>query len=443
MTQLVSESASLGAKKYVHLARTSPSKHESRQDDAALVFIQSRLPEAAVNRTTIQSFKPICSLILSGLLTTGLLAAPAAKNPPPPPASGTFVYTGSLNVARYNHTATLLPSGDVLVVGGIGVNGAYTSFASAELYNPKTGKWTLTGSMSVGRTDFTATLLANGEVLVAGGTDYEINCYATAELYNPSTGQWTLTGSMTQPRCLHSATLLPDGEVLVSGGVNGVYSTNTATVSASEIYNPETGRWTATGSLNVSRAEAATLLLDVGEVLSAGGYNNTGNNAQNTYLTSAELYDPSTQAWTLTSSFSAGVGLPTPPALLTNGDALIANDAQFYTPGSATWSATGPIPTVAQPPTKAVALGNSNVLATGCQCKTTNPNYPCGFGPTNFAYLYSFSGNTWSLTGRMNFARFYHTMTLLSNGDVLVAGGFYRSPMNNTEVLNTAELYTP
>jgi N-acetylneuraminic acid mutarotase len=164
----------------------------------------------------------------------------------------------------------------VLVVGGIGVNGAYTSFASAELYNPKTSKWTFTGSMSVGRTDFTATLLPNGEVLVAGGTDYEINCYATAELYNPSTGQWTLTGSMTHPRCLHSATLLPDGEVLVSGGVNGVYSTNTATVSASEIYNPETGTWTATGSLNVSRAEAATLLLDEGEVLSAGGYNNPG-----------------------------------------------------------------------------------------------------------------------------------------------------------------------
>jgi Kelch motif len=71
--------------------------------------------------------------------------------------------------------------------------------------------------MSVGRTAFTATLLQNGEVLVAGGTDYNENCWNTAELYNPSTGQWTLTGSMIEPRCLHSATLLSNGEVLVSG----------------------------------------------------------------------------------------------------------------------------------------------------------------------------------------------------------------------------------
>jgi N-acetylneuraminic acid mutarotase len=78
--------------------------------------------------------------------------------------SGTFTLT------------TLLGNGEVLVTGGLGVNGAYTTLASAELYDPKKGKWTVTGSMSVGRSAFTATLLQNGEVLVAGGTDFEINC---------------------------------------------------------------------------------------------------------------------------------------------------------------------------------------------------------------------------------------------------------------------------
>jgi hypothetical protein len=397
--------------------------------------------EAIVNGTTIPSLKVTCTLMISGVLAAGLLGGLAAQAATT--GSGTFAYTGSLNVARYNHTATLLPNGEVLVTGGIGVNGAYASLASAELYDPKQGKWALTGSMTAGRTSFTATLLKNGEVLVAGGSDYEISCYATAELYNPSTGKWTLTGSMTQPRCLQSATLLPNGEVLVSGGVNSIYSTNTATVSGAEIYNPETGTWKATGSLHVSRAQAATLLLNDGEVLTAGGYNNTGNNNPNTYLTSAELYDPSTQVWTTTASMSVGTTLPSPPALLTNGDTLIANDAQFYTPGSGTWSATGPLPTIAQPPTKAVVLNNGNVLATGCQCKTTNPNYACGFGPTRVADLYSFSGNSWSQTGSMNYARFYHTMTVLSSGEVLVAGGFYRSPMNTTAVLSSAELYTP
>jgi N-acetylneuraminic acid mutarotase len=200
-------------------------------------------------------------------------------------ASGTFAYTGSLNTARYNHTATLLPNGEVLVVGGLGVNGVSASLASAELYDPQKGKWTTTGSMSVGRTGLTATLLPNGLVLVAGGSDYYVNCYATAELYNPATGQWTLTGSMSQPRCLHSATLLSNGGVLVSGGVNSLYDYSRPTVSAAEIYNPNTGTWTPTGSLNSSRADAATSLLQNGKVLTAGGYNNTGNNNPNTYLT--------------------------------------------------------------------------------------------------------------------------------------------------------------
>jgi hypothetical protein len=391
-----------------------------------------------VYRTTIQCFKATCTLILSGLLAAGSLGGLAAQAAT---ASGTFALTGGLNVARYNHTATLLPSGEVLVTGGIGVNGDYTSLASAELYNPKTGKWTLTGSMTAGRTSFTATLLQNGEVLVAGGSDYEISCYATAELYNPSTGEWTLTGSMTQPRCLHSATLLSNGEVLVSGGVNSIYDTNTATVTGSEIYNPATGAWKATGSLNGSRAEAATLLLDNGEVLTAGGYYNAGG--ANTYLTSAELYNPSTQVWTTTASMSVGAGLPSPPALLTDGNALIAIDAQFYIPGSATWSATGPLPTIANGPTKAVALANGNVLGTGCPCKTTNKNYPCRAASTAVADLYSFATNTWSQTGSMNYPRYSQTMTLLSNGQVLVAGGYERPPTGYSTVLSSAELYTP
>ena len=182
-------------------------------------------------------------------------------------------------------------------------------------------------------------------------------------------------------------------------------------------------------------------MLQNGKVLTAGGYNNTGNNNPNTYLTSAEIYDPSTGQWTFTSSISGTVGIPTNPVMLSNGDVLIANDAQFYVPNTGSWAATGALPTLTGPPTKAAPLGNGNVLGTGCACKSTK-YYNCGFAPTNVAYLYSFSGNSWSQTGSMNYGRFYHTMTLLPSGEVLVTGGVEGKSAYRT-VLSTAELYTP
>ena len=97
---------------------------------------------------------------------------------------------------------------------------------------------------------------------------------------------------------------------------------------------------------------------------------------------------------------------------------LIANDAQFYDPATASWTATGALPTLTGPPIKAAFLGNGNALGTGGECKSTK-YYNCGFAPTNVAYLYSFAGNSWSQTGSMNYARFYHTMTLLASGEVL------------------------
>jgi hypothetical protein len=120
---------------------------------------------------------------------------------------------------------------------------------------------------------------------------------------------------------------------------------------------------------------------------------------------------------------------------------LIANDAQFYNPTTAAWAATGALPTVTFPPTKATILDNGNVLGTGCECKSTK-FYNCGFKATNTAFLYNFSGNSWSLTGSMNYPRFYQTMTLLPSGQVLVAGGGSGSSGGVT-ALNSAELYTP
>jgi hypothetical protein len=130
---------------------------------------------------------------------------------------------------------------------------------------------------------------------------------------------------------------------------------------------------------------------------------------------------------------------PTTPVLLLNNDVLIGDDTQFYDPSTGTWINTGPLPKVAGPPTQASLLQNGNVLASGSLCGYSG----CGLRPTVYCYLYTTSTNTWSHTGNMNWPRFEHSSTLLPNGQVLVAGGYYNNNYNNHIPTSTAELYTP
>jgi hypothetical protein len=292
------------------------------------------------------------------------------------PTTGTFIPTGSLNTARTAHTATLLDNGKVLIAGGVANSGP---LASAELYDPATGTFTFTGSMNVARTQHTATLLNNGKVLVAGGENSTSGDLASAELYDPTTGTFTLTGSMTDARTKHTATLLNNGTVLVAGGVN--YPNNAFTILAStELYNPTTGTFTPTGSLNTVRYEHTLTSLNNGKALVAGGFINNG-------LSSAELYDPATGTFTFTGSMNIAHYLHT-ATLLNNGTVLVA--------------------------------GGANV----------------GSGPLASAELYDPTTGTFTATGSMNVARYSHTATLLTSGAVLVEGG-----VNISGLLANAELY--
>jgi hypothetical protein len=172
-------------------------------------------------------------------------------------------------------TATLLRDGRVLVTGG---NGGFTA---SELYDPGTGRWTATGSMAQGRIGHTATLLPDGMVLVTGGcacSDPGAGERVTAELYDLGIGKWMPTGSMGTARIFHTATLLADGTVLVVD--DGLQDRP----ASAELYDPGSGRWTATASPAVARVGyTATLLVD-GRVLVTGDYSHNSR--------AAELYTP-------------------------------------------------------------------------------------------------------------------------------------------------------
>jgi hypothetical protein len=218
------------------------------------------------------------------------------------PATGTSTVTGPINAKRAGHTATLLFDGRVLMAG------SFHDLTSAELYDPATETWSLTGSLTNGRYAHTATLLPNGKVLIAGGWPG----IASAELYDPATGTWSVTGSLNTARQGHTATLLANGTVLVAGGLNG------GTVTSAEIYDPATGNWTPTGSLNASRWRHAATLLSDGKVLVAGGL--AGNQSS---LADAEIYDPATGSWTVTGSLNDARCLYT-MTLLPDGRVLVA-----------------------------------------------------------------------------------------------------------------------
>ena len=337
------------------------------------------------------------------------------------PVTGAWTSVGSLSTARFHHTATLLPNGKVLVAGG--ENGS-TTFASAELYDPATGTWTTTGNLGAARLAHTATLLPNGKVLVTGGLGNS-GWSASAELYDPASGTWSNTGNMNVARGYHTATLLSNGKVLVTGGFGSTY------LASAELYDPASGTWTTTGAMSAGRDSQTATLLPNGKVLVTGGWNGTIN------LTSTELYDPTASTWSTTGGLSSGRSehsatlLPNGKVLITGGNngSTYFSSAEIYDPTAATWSSAGASLSVAHDLHTATLLANGKVLFAG--------GFNSG-GTLATVELFDYATGTWAGTGAMSTAREYQTATLLPNGKLLVSGG-----SGSSGYLASVELYDP
>jgi N-acetylneuraminic acid mutarotase len=276
--------------------------------------------------------------------------------------------------AHFSQTATLLTNGQVLVAGGF-----LGGFPIGEIFNPATGVWSLSAPpIARARGEHTATLLTNGLVLVAGG--HGTNALSSTELFHPDANTWETNGPMNYARRSHTATLLPDGKVLVAGG-SASNDALGAEMSSAEIYDPQTRIWNPTDSLANARMAHTATLLPNGQVLVTGGFQT------NIVLASAELYDPDSGAWLPAGSMNFP-RINHTATLLNNGKVLVA--------------------------------GGSSVIASTNKVLVTE--------------LYDPASGLWHTNAAMTFPRVGHTATLMPNGKILVVGG---------RALKTTEVYDP
>ncbi len=339
----------------------------------------------------------------------------------PPSVAWRWEATGLLPQGRAFHTATLLADGRVLVVGGFGL-----SQTTAALFDPASNTWSETGPLTTPRYGHTATLLADGRVLVAGGVVDLYSVHSSVELFDPAGGAWTAAADMPTARAFHAAALLPDGKVLVMGGALGQISTSG--MAAVELYDPATDTWSYAEPMNKARAYHSVTVLADGRVLVVGGYA-PGN--------VAELYDPTTGQWRYTGG--RGVALPERHAAVRLDDGRVyvvglrEYGAAVYDPAAETWMAQDS-PAMGEG-FAAALLGDGRVMVSG-------GFYEYGFPPwptyVDTVVLVDATTGLWEYGEWMHAGRAGHTLTRLADGSILATGG--QDAAASAEVFRAHEL---
>jgi len=352
-------------------------------------------PRAPWGRPVVSSGSETCRVLLSW--DDQEIMYPAILDP-------AWTTTGALSQGRTSHAAVELQNGFVVLFGGF-QSGGGSALASAELFDPVTGVWAVTGALPGDASELRGGLLpSSGFVLATGGWGSD---QTAASLYDPATGVWTPTANMSEARVDHASELLSDGRLLVAGGASNSAS--------AEVYDSVTGTWTSTGPMNDERRDApsATLLED-GRMLVAGG---------DAGLDTAELLDPATLAWTPTGSMTIersrhqAVRLQDGRVFAIGGlQNFSLNRTDLYDPASGLWTQ-GPTMAFGRSYFGAALLPNGNVLATGGES-----NQPPWYIVD--VEIFRPGPNTWETAPSMAWGRWDHVATPLANGTVLITGGY-------------------
>ena len=378
------------------------------------------------------------SLVRRGLFGAALAAGIAlaigcggggSTTHPPPPADSFTVVT-NMNSPRSGHTATRLNDGRVLISGGSpgqAPGGRTIELATSELFDPASKSFAQSATMAISRFGHSAVRLLDGRVLVMGGTRCNtVFCSqtATAELFDPATESFTSTGSMLSARTGFSATLLQDGRILVAGGFSRFCrgSLSSCYLSSAELFDPASGTFSSTGSMTMPRSNATATELNNGMVLIAGGQDNSGP------LSTLELFDPAKGIFTLAGNMLTPRRLHSAVAL-SNGDVLLAGgngdsstlaSTEVFETSANQSTAAGSMTTPRANHT-ATLLNNGEILFAGGESDTQL--LPDSGSILASAELFDPGSGQFAATASMNVARTGHTATLLSDGSVLVAGG--------------------
>lgn len=353
------------------------------------------------------TYKLIQAHITAILLT--FLIQPATPHHAIEIGNSSVVPTTPMLEARSGHTATLLADGRVLIVGGMRRNRDF--YRSAEIYDAVSGKFHASGEMSIGRVGHAAVLLRSGKVLIAGGwvghggTD-------SAEIYDPLSGKFTAISKMPARQGNPSATLLANGDVLIAGGADHDSPGGT---SAAAIFHAATQTFEAIAPMHFARISHTATLLKDGSVLIAGGRGERVNDT-------AELFDPTTNQFSLTGDLITARYKHT-AGLLPNGKVLIAggsdardwhgamSSAEIYDPKTGKFTATSSLKESRfKLPAEAVQLAFGQLLIAGGSKRVEIYNPETG----KFSLVQGEISDVWH----------FMTETRLKDGSVLLAGGY-------------------